>query len=143
MVRSLHHDTGDHFAGGHRMLTAKDMGVSGASTDQKFPGIGAIVDRELGARKRGLPGYVAVPYASSIGLNPGYFGGHMLGAQFNPFAPGGDPNSPSYSVQNLNLAQGLSLDRLDDRRSLNRHFDVAKRQFDQLGSATAMDKFSQ
>src|SRR5262249_45824905 len=24
MVRSLHHDTGDHFAGGHRMLTAKD-----------------------------------------------------------------------------------------------------------------------
>src|SRR5438105_7185864 len=27
MVRSLHHDTGDHFAGGHRMLTTKDMGV--------------------------------------------------------------------------------------------------------------------
>src|SRR5229473_3570618 len=23
IVRSLHHDTGDHFAGGHRMLTAK------------------------------------------------------------------------------------------------------------------------
>ena len=23
MVRSLHHDTGDHFAGGHRMLTTK------------------------------------------------------------------------------------------------------------------------
>ncbi|MBV9123811.1 MAG: DUF1501 domain-containing protein, partial [Planctomycetes bacterium] len=23
VVRSLHHDTGDHFAGGHRMLTAK------------------------------------------------------------------------------------------------------------------------
>src|SRR5438094_8937836 len=31
LVRSLHHDTGDHFAGGHRMLTAKDMGVSGAN----------------------------------------------------------------------------------------------------------------
>ena len=29
IVRSLHHDTGDHFAGGHRMLTTKDMGVSG------------------------------------------------------------------------------------------------------------------
>src|SRR5437588_4573414 len=24
VVRSLHHNTGDHFAGGHRMLTAKD-----------------------------------------------------------------------------------------------------------------------
>src|SRR5215468_8118698 len=36
IVRSLHHDTGDHFAAGHRMITAKDMGVSGANTDQKF-----------------------------------------------------------------------------------------------------------
>src|SRR3984893_2572677 len=43
MVRSLQHDTGDHFAGGHRMLTTKDMGVSGANSAQRFPGIGAIV----------------------------------------------------------------------------------------------------
>src|SRR5881275_2244440 len=51
IVRSLHHDTGDHFAGAHRMLTAKDMGVSGAKTEQKFPSIGAIVARELGPRQ--------------------------------------------------------------------------------------------
>ena len=143
MVRSLHHNTGDHFAGGHRMLTSKDMGVSGASTEGKFPSIGAIVHRELGARRKGLPGYVAVPHAASIGLSPGYFGGHMLGAQHNPFAPGGDPNAPNFSVQNLNLAQGLSLDRLEDRRGLNRHFDVARRQFDGLATTRAMDKFSQ
>src|SRR5436190_11508969 len=30
LVRSLHHDTGHHFAGVHRMLTTKNMGVSGA-----------------------------------------------------------------------------------------------------------------
>ena len=29
IVRSLYHNTGDHFAGGHRMLTSKNMGVSG------------------------------------------------------------------------------------------------------------------
>src|SRR5579872_6145166 len=72
MVRSLYHDTGDHFAGGHRMLTAKDMGVSGANNEGKFPSIGAIVARELGPRKRGLPAYVGVPHAASIGLVPGY-----------------------------------------------------------------------
>jgi hypothetical protein len=55
MVRSLHHDTGDHFAGAHRMITTKDMGVSGANTPGKFPGIGAIVNREIGARVRGMP----------------------------------------------------------------------------------------
>src|SRR4051794_25251990 len=92
VVRSLHHDTGDHFAGGHRMLTAKDMGVSGANNAQKFPGIGAIVSRELGARKPGMPAYAAAPNASSIGLSPGYFGGHMLGAEHNPFLSG-DPNA--------------------------------------------------
>src|SRR5271166_6913594 len=74
VVRSLYHNTGDHFAGGHRMLTTKDMGVSGISTPTKFPSIGAIVHRELGARKRGMPGYVGLPYAMSIGLRPGYFG---------------------------------------------------------------------
>ncbi|HXD85161.1 MAG TPA: DUF1501 domain-containing protein, partial [Urbifossiella sp.] len=79
IVRSLHHDTGDHFAGGHRMLTTKDMGVSGANNGQKFPGIGAIVNREIGPRVPGMPGYVGTPHAASIGLVPGYFGGHMLG----------------------------------------------------------------
>ena len=43
---------------------------------QRFPGIGAIVNREVGPRHPNMPGYVAVPYASSIGLNPGYFGGN-------------------------------------------------------------------
>ncbi len=143
IVRSLHHNTGDHFAGGHRMLTAKAMGVSGADNGQRFPGIGAIVAREVGARRPGMPGYVAVPSASSIGLNPGYFGGHMLGAHLNPFQTGGDPNSPSFSVQNLNLAQGLTLDRLEERRSLTRHFDSARRTLDGLGSVQAMDRFAQ
>src|SRR2546425_12792713 len=119
VVRSLHHDTGDHFAGGHRMLTTKDMGVSGVNNMQRFPGIGAIVNRELGPRRRGMPGYVGVPHSSSIGLTPGYFGGHMIGAHHNPFAPGGDPNSNTFAVQNLNLAAGLTVERLEDRRTLN------------------------
>jgi hypothetical protein len=143
IVRSLHHDTGDHFAGGHRMLTAKDMGVSGANNQPKFPGIGAIVSRELGSRRPGLPGYVAVPYASSIGLNPGYFGGHMLGTVHNPFATGGDPNSPQFAVQNLNLAGGLSLKKLGDRRTLLRRFDTARRDLDAMPQSQAMDRFAQ
>jgi hypothetical protein len=143
MVRSLHHDTGDHFAGGHRMLTTKDMGVTGANADQKFPGIGAIASRELGARKPGLPGYIAVPSASSIGLTPGYFGGHQLGVQHNPFATGSDPNTPNFTVQNLNLTQGLTVARLEDRRSLSQNFDTARRQIDSLAESKAMDRFSQ
>jgi hypothetical protein len=143
IVRSLHHDTGDHFAGGHRMLTAKDLGVSGANTAGKFPSIGSIVHREVGARRAGMPGYVAVPYAASIGLIPGYFGSDFLGSQHNPFQPGGDPNAPNYLVQDLNLAAGLSISRLEERRSLVKHFDTARRQLDILPDSRAMDRFSQ
>src|SRR3989441_2416416 len=140
VVRSLHHDTGDHFAGGHRMLTTKDMGVSGVNNMQRFPGIGAIVNRELGARRRGMPGYVGVPHSSSIGLTPGYFGGHMLGAHHNPFDTGGDPNNPSFNVQNLNLAAGLTQERLEDRRALNNHFYRILRNLDNPGTAHALDR---
>lgn len=142
IVRSLYHNTGDHFAGGHRMLTTKDMGVSGASTPQKFPGIGAIVNREVGPRRLGMPGYVAVPHASSIGLNPGYFGGHLLGTQHNPFATGGDPNASGFQVQNLNMAQGLTLEHLDNRRELVRHFDTSRRHLAGLAESRAMDRFA-
>jgi hypothetical protein len=141
MVRSLYHDTGDHFAGGHRMLTTKDMGVSGANTEQKFPGIGAIVQRECGPRQKGMPGYVAIPYGMSIGLRPGYFGGHLLGGMYNPYETVNDANSPNFKVQNLNLASGLSLERLEDRRSLAKHFDGSRRHLDSLSEAQVMDRF--
>ena len=140
IIRSLYHDTGDHFAGGHRMLTTKDMGVSGAKNMQRFPGIGAIVNREIGPRVEGMPGYVAAPHAASIGLAPGYFGGHMLGAQHNPFLTG-DPNVPNYRVQNLNLAAGLTLEKLEDRRSLLSHFDQTRSNFEGNQTAQALDRF--
>src|SRR5579872_1950770 len=140
VVRSLYHDTGDHFAGGHRMLTTKDMGVSGANNAPKFPGIGAIVNRTIGPRVTGMPGYVGAPHAASIGLAPGYFGGHMLGVQHDPFLTG-DPNVPNYKVQNLNLANGLSLEKLEDRRSLLTHFDKTRADLEKHPTAEAMDRF--
>lgn len=142
VVRSLHHGTGDHFAGGHRMLTTKDMGVAGLNTPQKFPGIGAIVNRELGPRAKGMPGYTATPHAASIGLAPGYFGGHMLGAQHDPFVTG-DPSAPNFQVRNLNLAAGLTVEKLEDRKGLLKHFDTTRASLEKNPTAKAMDQFSQ
>ncbi|MGL4420343.1 MAG: DUF1501 domain-containing protein, partial [Gemmataceae bacterium] len=130
IVRSLHHNTGDHFAAAHRMLTTKEMGVSGAATPGKFPFIGALASRELGPRKPGLPAHVAVPYASSVGLRPGYFGGNFAGNQHNPFETVADANSAKFQVPNLNLAGGLSIDKLDDRRGLLKTFDQRRAALD-------------
>ena len=141
IVRSLHHDTGDHFAGGHRMLTTKDMNVSGAQNAGKFPGLGSIIARERGSRHPSMPSYVAVPYAASIGLVPGYFGANFLGVQYDPFQPGGDPNQANYKVQNLSLAPGMNVDRLESRRELNRTLDQIPRTVERRGLFTAMDQF--
>ena len=83
-----------------------------------------------------------LPHAASIGLVPGYFGAHMLGAPNNPFVPGGDPNAANFQVQNLNLASGLSIEKLEDRRALLDHFDKKKAHIENHPTARAMDKFA-
>lgn len=143
VIRSIHHDTGDHFAGAHRMLTAKAMGVSGANTTPRFPSIGSIATRAAGPRKPGVPPYASVPVASSVGLVPGYFGGQMIGMQYDPFQTGGDPNNKNFAADGLSLGQGLSIKRLEDRQSLMGHIDSAKKQFEDWSKATEVDEFTE
>ena len=142
VVRSVHHNSGDHFTGGHWMLTGRG-GVSGAANTGKSPFFGAFATKITGARQAGMPPSVAVPYAMSIGLRPGYFGGHFLGVQHDPFQTQGDPNSARFAVKNLNLPSKMTIDRLEDRRLLQRQFDDLNRRRDQSQTAVAMDRFEQ
>jgi hypothetical protein len=140
IVRSLHHHTGDHFAGGHIILTSRG-GASGADQAGKYPSIGSIVAKTLGPRVPGMPAYAAVPYAASIGLRPGYFGANYLGREHNPFETDGDPNSDKFQVQNLNLPANMSLARLENRQTLFRDFDRMRREVDSSGALDAMNRF--
>lgn len=142
VVRSLHHNSGDHFTGGHWMLTGRG-GVSGGMNAGKYPFIGAMATAVTGPRRPGLPHNVAIPYAMSIGLRPGYFGGNYLGPQHNPFETEGDPNSERFQVRNLAPAGSLTVQRLEDRRGLLRHFDTLRREADTTGTLEAMDRFDQ
>lgn len=142
IIRSLHHNAGDHFTAGHWMLTGRG-GVNGAMNAQKYPFIGSIATKVVGARSEGMPALVGVPYSMSIGLRPGYFGGNYLGVEHNPFETGGDPNHEKFSVQNLNLAGGLTIDRLADRRSLTTHFDEVRHLADQSQLMKTTDRFEQ
>ena len=140
LIRSIHHDNGDHFTGAHYMLTSRN-GASGADTAGKYPSLGSIVAKSCGARRSGMPAYVAVPHAASIGLRPGYFGANYLGLRHNPFETEGDPNSDGFKVNNLNLANSLTIGRLEDRRSLLSDLDRMRRDVDASGTIDAMDRF--
>ncbi|HYE98000.1 MAG TPA: DUF1501 domain-containing protein [Planctomycetota bacterium] len=142
IVRSLHHGDGDHFGGAHRMLTARD-GANGGDTSGKSPSIGSIVARAVGSRGTGLPPYVAVPHASSVGLRPGYFGANYLGQPFDPFETEGDPNAKNFQVRNLNLPGQFTVERISDRRTLRKEMDRLRRDVDQKRMFDAMDEFEQ
>jgi hypothetical protein len=141
IVRSIHHNNGDHFSGGHWMLTGKLSGVNGLNNASRSPFFGSMATAVTGSRKPGLPANVAVPYAMSIGLRPGYFGGNYLGPQHNPFETEGDPNAENFQVQNLTMGGGMTVSRLEDRRNLLATFDGIRREVDRTGRFEAMDKF--
>ena len=140
LVRSLYHNNGDHFAGGHLMLTGRG-GASGADTQGKSPFVGSIATKATGARQPGMPPYVAVPYAASIGLRPGYFGANYVGAAYNPFETDGDPNAANFNVQNIQMPGGMTVNRLDDRATLAKGFDKLRRDVDASGVLDSMDRF--
>jgi len=140
LIRSLHHDNGDHFTAAHYVLTGRG-GPNGSSTAGKNPGIGAIAASVCGPRKAGIPPYVALPYASSVGLRPGYFGGSYLGAKTNPFEVDGDPSAADFKVRNLHLADGVPLGRLSARHDLRGELDRLRRDVDSSGILDSMDVF--
>ncbi|HLJ10888.1 MAG TPA: DUF1501 domain-containing protein [Planctomycetaceae bacterium] len=140
IVRSLHHNTGDHFAGGHYMLTGRG-GASGADTAGKYPFVGSMATCMTGPRKPGMLANVAVPYAMSIGIRPGYFGANYVGIQHNPFETEGDPNSTNFQVQNIQMPADLSVARLEDRQGLSKTFDKLRRDVDARGTIAAVDRF--
>jgi len=141
IIRSLHHGTGDHFTAGHWMLTGRGAGVGGNATAGRFPFFGSIATKVAGPRQAGMPANVAIPHAMSIGLRPGYFGGNYLGPQENPFETEGDPNNPKFQVKNLDLSKQLTLERLNDRRSLTKHFDQLRHAADRSATLDAIDRF--
>lgn len=141
IIRSLHHDNGDHFAAAHAILTGR-FGATGADTAPRSPFLGAIASKLIGSRGAGMPAHVALPHAASVGIAPGYFGGSYLGVEHNPFVAG-DPNVEKYQVPNLSLAGELTIDRLNDRQHLRQNFDHIRSEIDRSGGMATMDKFQQ
>jgi hypothetical protein len=142
LIRSLHHDNGDHFTAAHYILTSRG-GPNGVSTMGRNPSVGSVAAKLCGPRQAGLPAYVSVPYASSIGLRPGYFAGSYLGSPYNPYETDGDPNAEGFRPSNLQAIQSLTSDRLEDRNALRTSLDHLRRSVDASGAIDSMDRFQQ
>lgn len=130
VVRSVTTGEAAHERGTHVMMTGfapiPGFGV---------PSVGAVAARFLSPRGA-LPPYIAVP-------GPVLYGGAgFLGAALDPFAPGGDPNSPNFRVRDLDLPDGMTLERMDRRRSLREAVDTSFARLDKASDRSrAVDSF--
>jgi hypothetical protein len=118
-------DIGDHTP--HYILTGfPDRG--------KRPVFGSIVSY-LRPRNDGLP-----PYASLMYKAPGLYDNESptyVGPAHRPFVP------KSEGLANLQLAKGVSLNRLHDRRQLLKEFDSLSRDIEHKGNMSGIDSYTQ
>lgn len=106
----------------------------------QYPAYGSVVTKEYSAPP-GIPPYVALPVQST---NGGAETAGYLGVAHNPFAVNDDPSKDNFSVRALTLPQGLSMERIDARKSLLEGLDTAFRTVDTKSQDLAgMDKFYQ
>jgi Protein of unknown function (DUF1501) len=141
IVRSVHHDNGDHFAAAHWMWTGYH-GSSAARLEPMYPSVGSIISRAKGANRSGMPAYVAIPYAMTVGQRPGYQSSAFMGVAYNPFDTGGDPNQRNFQVRNVKLPGGVNRERATDRKSLISGLDRIRRDADASGLMDGIDEFN-
>jgi hypothetical protein len=144
IVRSLHHrpedGTADHTGGdiicftGYPAPPAATLNGPG----NIYPSCGSIVRRQLQSRDTSLPAYVMIPR-----MVPGTGAGY-LDAACRPFETLADPanTSAKFSVPNLALPDGLSVNRLGERKSLLHDLDLIRRNVDGSGAMAAADDFA-
>lgn len=104
IVRSMTSPLGEHGLANQYMLSGyKPTPVI------DYPSYGSVVSKLRGGQHE-LPSYVAIPdFRAPAG--PGF-----LGAEFGPFAVGGDPSSKDFRVRDLDFYPGVNSSRMERRR---------------------------
>ena len=136
IVRSLTHDEAGHSAADQICFTGYPPGPNVEAN--VAPSCGSVAARQLQDRNPRLPAYVMIP-RNVPGTEAGW-----LGPAYRPFETQADPaDGRHFQVPNLQAPQGLSVERLDDRRSLLKNLDGLRRDVDASGMMDAMDRFHQ
>jgi hypothetical protein len=112
LIRSITTNEGAHERGTHYMLTGFTP-LPGFAV----PGHGAVISKFRGSRSA-LPPYIAIPNPLEYGGGAGF-----LGAALNPFSPSGDPSNPNFTVRDLDLPGGVTIERAEGRRTLREAID--------------------
>lgn len=143
VVRSVTHQFRNHNPPGYYGLT----GHAPPKDDQRlrdtpdlFPHYGSVIDYLRPAPKE-IPTFVAMPAVIHDGsVVPGQ-GASFLGKKHDPLLILRDPNAADFKLPELSLPQGISLDRLNDRRGLLDQLDKQVGLVEKLPAARGLEAY--
>ncbi|MSU79379.1 MAG: DUF1501 domain-containing protein [Gemmataceae bacterium] len=134
IVRSLHHREAAHSAGDQICFTGYDAGRDPSINFR--PSCGSVVSRQIGHLTPNMPPYVMIPRMVP-GTNSAY-----LGVAHKPFETMADPaDEGPFHLPNFNYQEGVTLDRVRDRREMLRGFDSVRREVDHNGVVAGLDRY--
>ena len=134
IIRSMHGEEDNHPEATNYALTGHRPNPA-----MKFPSVGAIVTKELGAINE-VPPHVLLPEWTTEKQYEKFWDGAFLGPQTNPLVVP-DPSKPDYQVTDLSLPKSVSLARLENRRSFLKVWDQFHRDKVARAEYQAMDTF--
>lgn len=139
VVRSIAHQFSDHGGGHKKFMTGRDP-KSPVGFENDAPAVGSIVAKTIENRKADVPNYACIVEQGRQQVDTFSQGAAYLGPAYTPFMVPGDPSQEKFQVPNIAPIAEVS-GRLDDRTRLLAEFDHFRRQADQSGLMSSMDKF--
>lgn len=143
LIRSMHHTMKNHNSAGYYALS----GHAPPSDDQRlkdspdlFPAYASVVDR-LAPVQGDIPTAASFPWTVSDGsFTPGQRAS-FLGIPHDPFFVLRDPSAPDFALPELSLPPGLSYERLNARRELQKLVDAQTRLMDVSAEARGIEGY--
>lgn len=144
IVRSMHHLIRCHNPAIYCSLVGREatdpMAISNRTAARRtdHPHYASVVARLRQARTN-MPSHVIIPDVTNNGpsKSPGLLGGY-LGASYDPFVLGKDPNDPDFRVEGVELPGDVSPGRFANRQNLLWQLDGQQRLLERSGAADAM-----
>ncbi|MEE2934909.1 MAG: DUF1501 domain-containing protein [Planctomycetota bacterium] len=145
LVRTMTHKMKNHASAGYYALSGHEP----PSDDQRlrdsldlYPAYGSVVDH-LMPNTNGMPTFVAYPHVMRDGSVVPAQHASFLGKQHDPLFFLEDPNAPDFALPELSLPQGLSVDRLQRRREMQKLIDQQNRMLEYSDQARGFDQYYQ
>lgn len=143
LVRTVYHTMKNHNSASYYALTGHAPPLDDIrlrDTLDLFPAYGSVVDA-LSPGSADMPSFVAFPHVIRDGeVTPGQHAS-FLGKTHDPLLVTSDPNESGFSLPELSLPNGLTAQRLQDRREIQQLVNRQTRMLDYSVAARGLEAY--